>query len=104
MLFTSNLIMKTSYLQNWVIRMPNFVKVDSKPYHPDTYMGPEHDDEEAHQAETLREKSMTIKLKVENTVRWRWVKDEAGQDVCTDGFPLVLNTDICPSGDNQTAV
>ncbi|KAF8889371.1 Leo1-like protein-domain-containing protein [Infundibulicybe gibba] len=71
---------KSSTGDNWVIRMPNYVKVDSKPYHPDTYVGPEHEDEEAQQAETLREKSMTIKLKVENTVRWRWVKDETGQD------------------------
>ncbi|PCH37556.1 Leo1-domain-containing protein [Wolfiporia cocos MD-104 SS10] len=64
----------------WVIRMPNFVKVDSKPFHPDTYIGPEQEDEELQQAENIREKSMSIKLKVENTVRWRWVKDEHGQD------------------------
>ena len=60
--------------------MPNFVKVDSKPFHPDTYVGPEQEDEEL-TAESLREKSMSIKLKVENTVRWKWVKDEQGQDV-----------------------
>lgn len=65
---------------NWVMRLPNFVKVDSKPFHPDTYIGPEHDDEDAQQTENIREKSMTIKLKVENTVRWRWTKDESGQD------------------------
>lgn len=59
--------------------MPNFVKVDSKPFHPDTYVGPEQEDEEL-TAELLREKSMSIKLKVENTVRWRWVKEQ-GQDV-----------------------
>lgn len=44
-------------------------------------MGPEHEDEETQQAETLREKSMTIKLRVENTVRWRWTKDASSQDV-----------------------
>ncbi|KZS99696.1 uncharacterized protein LAESUDRAFT_770880 [Laetiporus sulphureus 93-53] len=64
----------------WVIRMPNFVKVDSNPFHPDTYIGPEQEDEETQQAESVGEKSMTIKLKVENTVRWRWVKDKNGQD------------------------
>ncbi|KAI9066955.1 Leo1-domain-containing protein [Trametes sanguinea] len=64
----------------WVIRMPNFVKVDSKPFHPDTYVGPEQEDEEGHPTESLREKSMSIKLKVENTVRWRWAKDQLGQD------------------------
>ncbi|EGN96576.1 hypothetical protein SERLA73DRAFT_111176 [Serpula lacrymans var. lacrymans S7.3] len=71
---------RTSDGDHWVIRMPNFVKVDSKPFHPDTYIGPEHEDEEAHHAETIREKSMTIKLKVENTVRWKWDKDEFEQD------------------------
>lgn len=44
-------------------------------------MGPEHEDEEALQADALREKSMSIKLKVENTIRWRWTKDKNGQDV-----------------------
>ncbi|KAK7056231.1 Paf1 complex component [Paramarasmius palmivorus] len=66
--------------ESWVIRMPNFVKVDSKPFHPDTYIGPEQEDEEAQPAETLREKSMIVKLNVENTVRWRWVKDQSGAD------------------------
>ncbi|KAF9074915.1 Leo1-like protein-domain-containing protein [Rhodocollybia butyracea] len=66
---------------SWVVRLPNFVKMDSKPFHHDTYIGPEHEDDDAvQQAETLREKSMTIKLKVENTIRWRWIKDELGGD------------------------
>jgi len=58
--------------------MPNFVKVDSKPFHPDTYLGPDQEDEELAGAENTRESSMSIKLKVENTLRWRWVKDEDG--------------------------
>lgn len=68
--------------------MPNFVKVDSKPFHPDTYVGPEQDDEDTNASENMREKSMTIKLKVENTVRWRWYKDEFGQDVGPQ-YPLL---------------
>ncbi|KIL00749.1 hypothetical protein PAXRUDRAFT_821332 [Paxillus rubicundulus Ve08.2h10] len=71
---------RTSDGNYWAIRVPNFVKVDSKPFHPDTYVEPEQDEEEVHQNESAREKSMTIKLKVENTVRWRWTKDEFGQD------------------------
>jgi RNA polymerase-associated protein LEO1 len=67
--------------------MPNFVKMDTKPFHPETYLGPE--EEESMQAESLREKSMTIKLKVENTVRWRWIKD-AGVDV---GILCLRNSD-----------
>jgi RNA polymerase-associated protein LEO1 len=70
--------------------MPNFVKVDSKPFHPDTYLGPEQEDEEMQQTESIREKSMTIKLKVENTVRWRWTKNELGQDVRTSSYNSTL--------------
>lgn len=88
--------------------MPNFVKVDSKPFHPDTYMGPEHEDEETSHAENLREKSMSIKLKVENTVRWRWVKDKMGEDVgviVTRPCQLSSNTFYSYfSGDNLTVV
>ncbi|KAJ3479350.1 hypothetical protein NLJ89_g12333 [Agrocybe chaxingu] len=72
---------KASDGNNWVVRMPNFVKVDTKPFHPDTYIGPEQEDEENMQGDTVKERSMTIKLKVENTLRWRWTKDENGQDV-----------------------
>jgi len=61
--------------------MPNYVKVDTKPFHPDTYIGPEQEDEELAQGDSVREKSMSIKLKVENTLRWRWGKDANGQDV-----------------------
>ncbi|KAI0272466.1 Leo1-like protein-domain-containing protein [Gloeopeniophorella convolvens] len=68
---------KSSDGQHWVIRMPNFVKVDTKPFHPDTYVGPEH--EEDFQGGT-HERDMGIKLRVENTVRWRWVKGKDGKD------------------------
>lgn len=69
------------FFQNWVIKMPNYVRVDTKPFHPDTYIGPEQEEEEFQQSETVREKSMSIKLRVENTVRWRWTKDDIGRDV-----------------------
>lgn len=54
------------------------MSIDSKPFHPDTYIGPDQEDEET--TDKAKE-SMTIKLKVENTMRWRWVKDENGVDV-----------------------
>ncbi|KAM6496973.1 RNA polymerase II-associated protein [Amanita muscaria] len=66
---------------NWVIKMPNYVRVDTKPFHPETYIGPEQEEEEFQQSETVREKTMSIKLRVENTVRWRWTKDENGRDI-----------------------
>ncbi|KAH9975921.1 Leo1-like protein-domain-containing protein [Lactifluus volemus] len=62
---------------HWVIRMPNFVKVDSKPFHPDSYIGPEHEEDFSGGA---HERDMDIKLRVENTVRWRWIKGKEGQD------------------------
>ncbi|KAH9166315.1 hypothetical protein EDB89DRAFT_2115868 [Lactarius sanguifluus] len=54
---------KSSDGQHWVIRMPNFVK-NTRMTLP----------------VVLTERDMGIKLRVENTVRWRWVKDKDGQD------------------------
>ncbi|KAF8506369.1 RNA polymerase II-associated protein [Hysterangium stoloniferum] len=73
---------KSSDGDYWVIRMPNFVKIDSKPFHPETYVGPEHEDDDGSQqhADAIKERSLSIKLEVENTVRWRWIKDEEGND------------------------
>ncbi|KAH9967287.1 Leo1-like protein-domain-containing protein [Russula dissimulans] len=68
---------KSSDGQHWVIRMPNFVKVDSKPFHPDTYVGPEHEEDFLG---GTHERDMGIKLRVENTVRWRWTKDKDDRD------------------------
>ena len=58
------------------MKLPNFVKLDSKPYHPDSYVGPE-----SVEGENTKEKSMSVKLEVENTIRWRWAKDGSGEDV-----------------------
>ena len=52
--------------------------METKPFHPDTYVGPEQEDEDG--GGSLREKNV-IKLKVENTLRWRWSKDDLGRDV-----------------------
>ena len=71
-----------SSLQTWVIRIPNFVKLDPKPFHPDTYAGPEQSEEFSQSKSNAREKSMSIKLEVANTIRWRWGKDEFDDDVC----------------------
>ena len=91
--------------QSWVIRIPNFIKVDSKPFHPDTYVGPDQEDEELAGAENSRESSMSVKLKVENTLRWRWVKDEDGNYVSlplSRWTSLVYGLDI--SNANPTVV
>jgi RNA polymerase-associated protein LEO1 len=56
------------------------MSIDSKPFHPDTYIGPDQEDEETGEP-APKERSMTVKLRVENTMRWRWAKDEDGADV-----------------------
>ena len=60
--------------------MTNFAKLDSKPFDPETYTGPEYHDED--DPESVKERSLSIKLEVENTVRWRWVKMPDGTLVC----------------------
>lgn len=86
--------MAQNFLQYWVIRLPNFIKLDSKPFHPDMYVGPEQDDDATGDADAaLKERSMSIKMEVENTVRWRWNKDEDGIDVSGSFFvfcPVIL--------------
>jgi RNA polymerase-associated protein LEO1 len=80
--------------------MPNFVKFESQPFHPDTYRGPEADLDEAEQAESLRERSMSIKLEVENTIRWRWAVGEDGKKVrglhskCSSNVQLIFSPPV----------
>lgn len=38
-------------------------------------------DEELMHTSASRERSESIKLRVENTMRWRWAKDKNGKDV-----------------------
>lgn len=38
-------------------------------------------DEELMHTSSSRERSESIKLRVENTMRWRWAKDKDGKDV-----------------------
>jgi hypothetical protein len=96
----------TNRLQYWVIRMPNFVKLDSKPFHQDTYVGPEQEDDDTiqQQVDALKERSLSIKLEVENTVRWRWVKGEDGEDVSSFYLSIlpVPCCDVHCSGSNRT--
>ncbi|EUC55713.1 LEO1-like protein [Rhizoctonia solani AG-3 Rhs1AP] len=59
--------------QYWMMRMPNFLKLDTKPFHNETYEGPQ-DDYEGEE----RKESATM-LDVTNTIRWRWIQGENGQ-------------------------
>ncbi|KAH8832439.1 RNA polymerase II-associated protein [Flagelloscypha sp. PMI_526] len=67
---------KSSDGNTWVVRLPSYMSVNKDQFHPDSYI--EHDgDEDA----DPNAQSMTIKLKVQSTVRWRWAKDASGNDI-----------------------
>ncbi|KAG8780440.1 hypothetical protein FRC12_023022 [Ceratobasidium sp. 428] len=76
--------------QYWMMRMPNFLKLDTKPFHQDTYEGPQED----YEGEDRKE-SATM-LDVTNTIRWRWKKESNSRIVrWSDGsMSLQLGTEI----------
>lgn len=56
------------------VKLPNFLSVEPKPFDPETY-----EDENPAKSDTLDEEGKTrIRLKVENTIRWRYEKDADG--------------------------
>ncbi|EJD48033.1 hypothetical protein AURDEDRAFT_151178 [Auricularia subglabra TFB-10046 SS5] len=62
----------------WIIRLPNYLKLDARPFAPEVYNGVESEEGDP---ETAKERSMSIKLEVENTIRWRWVRGPNGEMV-----------------------
>ena len=59
-----------------MLRLPQYLKVDSHPFHPDTFQG--YSDKDKSQASA-------IKLELVNTIRWKWVRKDDGT--------MVNNTD-----------
>lgn len=58
------------------VKLPNFLSVDTRPYDPQWY------EDEVDEDEVLDEEGRArLKLKVENTVRWRYVYDKMGNPV-----------------------
>ncbi|XP_035216363.1 RNA polymerase-associated protein LEO1-like [Stegodyphus dumicola] len=58
------------------IKLPNFLSVDTRPYDPQWY------EDEIDEDEVLDEEGRArLKLKVENTIRWRKVYDDDGNEV-----------------------
>uniref|UniRef100_A0A5K3FMT2 RNA polymerase-associated protein LEO1 n=1 Tax=Mesocestoides corti TaxID=53468 RepID=A0A5K3FMT2_MESCO len=56
-----------------LVKMPNFLSVETRPFDPDFYEG------ELDEDEVLDEEGRTrLKLKVENTIRWRYAKNDRG--------------------------
>jgi RNA polymerase-associated protein LEO1 len=53
------------------VKLPNFLSVEARPFDPETY------EDENQNGEALDEEGKTrVRLKVENTIRWRYEKDE----------------------------
>ena len=59
------------------VKLPNFLSMESRPFDPDTYED-ELDEDQNQQDEEGRTR---LKLKVENTIRWRQSYDKAGNPV-----------------------
>ncbi|XP_052096371.1 RNA polymerase-associated protein LEO1-like isoform X3 [Mytilus californianus] len=58
------------------VKLPNFLSVETRPYDPTSY------EDEIDEDEVLDEEGRArLKLKVENAIRWRKVKDADGNDV-----------------------
>lgn len=58
------------------VKLPNFLSVETRPFDSQTY------EDEIDEDEVLDEEGRTrMKLKVENTIRWRTRKDEDGNDL-----------------------
>ena len=55
------------------VKLPNFLSVEPRPFDPETY------EDEIDEEETLDEEGRArLKLKVENTIRWRTAFDKEG--------------------------
>ncbi|GAB1518514.1 Paf1 complex component [Rhizoctonia solani] len=59
--------------QYWMMRLPSFLKLDTKPFHTETYEGPQ----DEYEGEDKKESA--IMLDVTNTIRWRWIHGEDGE-------------------------
>ncbi|KAH9392762.1 Paf1 complex component [Tyrophagus putrescentiae] len=58
------------------VKLPNFLSIDTHPFDPQTYEDEACDDDRQDDEGRAR-----LKLKVENTIRWRRVVDEDGNEV-----------------------
>lgn len=60
----------------YLVKLPNFLHIEREPFDPEKYKAEEMEDEGEDEQATATE-SQRVKLKVENTIRWRVnAKDE----------------------------
>jgi len=70
------------------VKLPNFLSVESRPFDQDTY------EDEMEDGEQQDEEGRTrLKLKVENTIRWRQERDKEGQPVIQSNARMVKWSD-----------
>jgi RNA polymerase-associated protein LEO1 len=74
-----------------MLRLPHFLKYEHRPFHPDTFQGlSEKDVTTAANAD----RSLSIKLELANTIRWKWITREDGTLVSPHlqtSSPFILN-------------
>jgi RNA polymerase-associated protein LEO1 len=72
----------------YYVKLPNFLSVETRPFDPNLY------EDEIGEDEVLDEEGRArLKLKVENTVRWRQVEDEYGNSVKESNAKIVKWSD-----------
>jgi len=64
-----------------LVKMPNFLSIDYRPFNPETYVDATEDDDGVYRDELGRKR---VKLKVENMIRWRYAADEEGKPILLD--------------------
>lgn len=70
------------------VKLPNFLSVETRPFDPETY------EDEIDEEETLDEEGRArLKLKVENTIRWKEVVDDEGNITKQSNAKLVRWSD-----------
>lgn len=71
------------------VKLPNFLSVEPRPFDPETY-----EDDLLEKSETVDEEGQArVRLKVENTIRWRYEKDSEGNLVKQSNAKIVKWSD-----------
>ncbi|XP_065192882.1 RNA polymerase-associated protein LEO1-like [Sycon ciliatum] len=81
------------------VKMPNFLSVEQRAFDPELY--DEEIDEEELQDEEGRSR---LKLKIENTIRWRYAKDASGDTLNEEGRERESNARIVRWSDGSTSL
>lgn len=70
------------------VKLPNFLSVETRPFDPDLF------EDEGEEDDLLDEEGRArLKLKVENTIRWRYSQDEGGNEIRESNARVVKWTD-----------